>query len=103
MVSVALHGCESCCNSLTWLVSPTVDHPGVPNPQLIQEDVVTAERYQHRSVAEQKSLDIAMDLLNEDRFAALRATICQSSQEVRRFRQLVVNVSTLASSCLENV
>lgn len=74
-------------------MSPTVDHPGVPNPQLIKEDVVTAERYQHRSVAEQKSLDIAMDVLNEDRFAALRATICQSPQEVRRFRQLVVNVS----------
>jgi hypothetical protein len=80
-----------------------VDHPGVPNPQLIKEDGVTAEKYKHRSVAEQKSLDIAMDLLDEDRFAALRATICQSPQEVRRFRQLVVNVSNLPPLCFGNV
>ena len=70
------------------------DHPGVPNPQLVKEDVVTAEKYKYRSVAEQKSLDIAMGLLSEDRFQALRGVIFLNHQEAQRFRQLVVNVST---------
>jgi len=30
-----------------------LDHPGVPNPQLIQENPALAKRYQDRSVAEQ--------------------------------------------------
>jgi len=32
-----------------------------------------------------------MDLLNQDRFNALRTAICKNSEEMRRFRQLVVN------------
>ncbi|CAB9521809.1 Receptor-type guanylate cyclase gcy [Seminavis robusta] len=68
-----------------------VDHPGVPNSQLIKENKTVALKYQNRSVAEQKSLDIGMALLNEDRFASLRATICAGPEEVQRFRALVVN------------
>ena len=76
-----------------------MDHPGVPNPQLIKEDEAVAAKYKYRSVAEQKSLDIAMALINEDRFAALRAAICQSPQKAQRFRQLVVNVSATRHFC----
>jgi 3'5'-cyclic nucleotide phosphodiesterase len=76
-----------------------VDHPGVPNPQLVIEDAVTAEKYKHRSVAEQKSLDIAMGLLSEERFQALRAAIFLNHQEAQRFRQLVVNVSAKEAVC----
>ncbi|CAB9520220.1 Receptor-type guanylate cyclase gcy [Seminavis robusta] len=68
-----------------------VDHPGVPNSQLIEEDRQVAERYKNRSVAEQKSLDVSYGLLLEDRFAALLSTICPTQQSRRRFRQLVVN------------
>lgn len=42
-------------------------------------------------MAEQKSLDIALDLLNQDQFAELRGVICCGNEENSRFRQLVVN------------
>ena len=35
-----------------------VDHPGVPNPQLIVENPELADKYKERSVAEQNSLDL---------------------------------------------
>jgi len=57
----------------------------------LQENKAVALKYKNRSVAEQKSLDIAWDLLCEERFSALLSTICQDDQELRRFRQLVVN------------
>ncbi|CAB9521812.1 Nitrilase family, member 2 [Seminavis robusta] len=50
-----------------------------------------ALKYQNRSVAEQKSFDIGMVLLNKDCFASLRATICEGPEEVHGFRALVVN------------
>ncbi|CAB9522519.1 Receptor-type guanylate cyclase gcy [Seminavis robusta] len=67
------------------------DHPGVPNDQLVKENETAARKYQNRSVAEQKSFDMGIDLLNEDRFEALRAAVCVGPQEVSRFRALVVN------------
>ena len=68
-----------------------VDHPGVPNAQLIKENEFVGRRYKGRSVAEQKSLDIAMDLLNQPRFQGLRGALCETPKEVKRFRQLVIN------------
>ncbi|CAB9521897.1 Receptor-type guanylate cyclase gcy [Seminavis robusta] len=68
-----------------------VDHPGVPNPQFIKENSITATKYKNRSVAEQNSFDIAWDLLMEERFTDLLSAICQDSQDLCRFRQLVVN------------
>eukprot|EP00980_Cylindrotheca_fusiformis_P008999 scaffold1926_cov108-Cylindrotheca_fusiformis.AAC.3 len=67
-----------------------VDHPGVPNAQLVKENNRCAQIYK-KSVAEQKSVDIAWDLLMEDGFAELRACIYQTEEDLRRFRQLVVN------------
>ena len=68
-----------------------VDHPGVPNSQLIKENERLASVYKSRSVAEQKSFEMSWDLLMESGFDELRATICGSQCELRRFRNLVVN------------
>eukprot|EP00980_Cylindrotheca_fusiformis_P029226 scaffold22762_cov127-Cylindrotheca_fusiformis.AAC.1 len=67
-----------------------VDHPGVPNTQLVKEKTRWAQIYK-KSVAEQKSVDLAWDMLMSDEYAALRACIYQTEDELRRFRQLVVN------------
>eukprot|EP00934_Nitzschia_sp_Nitz4_P001546 Nitzschia sp. Nitz4//scaffold248_size28759//20159//24979//NITZ4_008111-RA/size28759-snap-gene-0.11-mRNA-1//-1//CDS//3329543998//1546//frame0 len=68
-----------------------VDHPGVPNLQLVQENKRLAEVYQNRSVAEQHSFDLAWDLFLDSQFEVLRRTICEDDHELRRFRQLVIN------------
>ena len=69
-----------------------VDHTGVPNAQLVKEEAVVAKVYKNVSVAEQNSIDIAWSLLMTDAYKELRCAIAQTESEVRRFRQLVVNV-----------
>lgn len=56
-----------------------------------QEDAEIAKRYKERSVAEQKSLDLGLGRLMEDRFSELLATICPTDEEKERFRALVIN------------
>jgi len=68
-----------------------VDHTGVPNPTLINEDPALALRYKNRSVAEQNSFDISWDLLMKDKYNELRSTLCGTKTELARFRQLVIN------------
>lgn len=68
-----------------------VDHVGVPNAQLVKENVAICSLYRGKSVAEQNSVDISWNLLMEGRFNDLRATIYSSKGELIRFRQLVVN------------
>jgi len=68
-----------------------VDHPGVPNAQLVKEGTDMAQLYKGKSVAEQNSINLAWDLLLQDKFSVLRHTICKTQQEASRFRQLVVN------------
>ncbi|KAL7565542.1 hypothetical protein ACA910_003819 [Epithemia clementina (nom. ined.)] len=77
-----------------------VDHPGVPNAQLVQEQHELAVHYKGKSVAEQNSVDLAWDLLMDDRFENLRAAIYVSEIELRRFRQLVVN-SVMATDIVD--
>ena len=50
-----------------------------------------AHYYKDRSVAEQRSIDEAWALLMGDDFKELRLTICQDTEELQRFRQLLVN------------
>lgn len=50
-----------------------------------------ASVYKKRSVAEQKSFDVAWDILMEPSFDALRQCICSDDKELKRFRQLVIN------------
>mmetsp|Transcript_17018 Transcript_17018/g.48347 ORF Transcript_17018/g.48347 Transcript_17018/m.48347 type:complete len:303 (+) Transcript_17018:162-1070(+) len=68
-----------------------VNHPGVPNDTLIKEDGRLAKIYRSRSVAEQRSFDLAWDLLMEPAYDDLRSIMCQNQEELRRFRQLVIN------------
>lgn len=50
-----------------------------------------AAKYQEKCVAEQRSFDVAWDLLMHDTFKMLRDTICGSQAgEMKRFRQLLV-------------
>lgn len=68
-----------------------LDHPGVPNTQLIVENKDLGDKYKGRSVAEQNSLDLSWDLLMREEYGALRGTICETDAELERFRRLVVN------------
>jgi 3'5'-cyclic nucleotide phosphodiesterase len=68
-----------------------VDHEGVPNAQLVQEKSTIALAYEGKSVAEQHSFVLAWDLLMMPEFEKLRKTLCATADEVKRFRQLVVN------------
>jgi class 3 adenylate cyclase len=68
-----------------------VDHRGLPNFLLVEEDRELAMMYDNRSVAEQNSVDLAWDKLMQPAFAALRRYIYTSTSELERFRQTVVN------------
>lgn len=68
-----------------------VDHPGVPNTQLVKEEAGVARLYKNRSVAEQNSVDIAWSLFEDDGFANLRHILCATDAEMAHFRRLVVN------------
>eukprot|EP00980_Cylindrotheca_fusiformis_P011777 scaffold2813_cov114-Cylindrotheca_fusiformis.AAC.3 len=67
-----------------------VDHPGVPNAQLVKENTRSAQIYK-KSIAEQISMELSWDMLMGQEYAELRACIYQTEEELRRFRQLVVN------------
>jgi len=68
-----------------------VDHSGVSNFQLIKEDAKIAKVFRNKSVAEQNSIVLAWDRLMESRFTALRSFIYSDPDELKRFRQLMVN------------
>lgn len=69
-----------------------LDHPGVPNSCLVKEQSPLAKRYKNKSVAEQNSVDSAWELFMSDSFEALRNAVCATPLELKRFRQLVVNI-----------
>eukprot|EP00980_Cylindrotheca_fusiformis_P024117 scaffold11550_cov73-Cylindrotheca_fusiformis.AAC.1 len=59
-----------------------VDHPGVSNAQLVKENARWAKIYK-KSVAEQKSVDIAWDILMSEEYAGLRACIYQTEEDLQ--------------------
>jgi class 3 adenylate cyclase len=69
-----------------------IDHPGVPNSRLIHVNSPLATQYRGKSIAEQNSVDIAWDLLMQEQYNALRDAICPTEQDLKRFRQLVINI-----------
>ena len=75
-----------------------VDHTGVPNTTLIKENMALASAYRDKSVAEQNSVDLSWNLLQTRQFNDLRSCIYSTEAEFDRFRQLVVQVSSLKSS-----
>ena len=77
-----------------------IDHQGVPNSTLVTEGSPLAGKYRGKSVAEQNSVDLAWDLLMSPKYENLRSCICCDEEEVRRFRQLVVN-SVMATDIMD--
>jgi 3'5'-cyclic nucleotide phosphodiesterase len=68
------------------------DHRGISNTQLMKEDVILAKRYNDKSIAEQNSVDMAWSLFVSDDFITLREFLFETSEELKRFRQVLVNV-----------
>jgi class 3 adenylate cyclase len=77
-----------------------VDHPGVPNAQLVKEKTALAVKYKDKSVAEQNSVDLAWNLLMGPKYENLVRYICTSKEERMRFRQLIVN-SVMATDIVD--
>ncbi|KAG7352534.1 family 3 adenylate cyclase [Nitzschia inconspicua] len=69
-----------------------VDHSGVSNGQRGIEEPEMAALYRNKSIAEQNSIDIAWHELSKERYKNLRKCICATEDELRRFRQLIVNL-----------
>ena len=63
------------------------------NPRLAEENPEMGDKYKHRSVAEQNSVDIAWDLLLQDKYKELQQSIFSTPEELQRFRKVLVNVS----------
>jgi class 3 adenylate cyclase len=78
-----------------------VDHPGIPNSQIVKEKAPIVAQYKGQSIAEQNSVDVAWHLLMHERYGDLRATIYKDETEMKRFRQLVVN-SVMATDVMDN-
>ena len=68
-----------------------LDHRGVSNGQLVKEKSRLASMYGEQSVAEQNSIDLALELLTSSNYSDLLGCICAGEEEFRRFRQLVIN------------
>jgi hypothetical protein len=68
-----------------------VDHVGIPNYLLIEENKELGEKYKNKSVAEQNSVDLAWAMLMQSKFSDLRRCIYRDVAELSRFRKLVVN------------
>lgn len=68
-----------------------VDNTGLTNEQLVSENPKLAAYYQV-SVLEQNSIDLAWDLLMDEKFSILRQAICHTDQEASLFRRLGVTL-----------
>lgn len=66
-------------------------HRGVPNGQLAKENPNFVSKYGNQSLAEQRSLDISLELLEAPCYSNLRACIIPTKDEQERFRQLIIN------------
>lgn len=75
------------------------DHPGVPNAQLVKENSTIAVRYKMKSMAEQNSVDLVWDLLMTPQYQELRSCIYADEGELKRFRQVLVNVVMATDIC----
>ena len=68
-----------------------VDHTGVPNERLVQENDPIALKYKNKSVAERHSVALALEVLKEPQFSKLQACIYPTRDHYRRFRKLLIN------------
>ena len=58
-----------------------------------------ANKYKNKAIAEQHSIDVAFDILMEPKYRDLRSAIYANEGEMRRFRQIVVNVIMATDIC----
>lgn len=77
--------------SLTFLFLDDVDHTGLTNAELAEDDPALALSYKARSIAEQRSVDVAWNFLMQEKYEDLRFCIYSTVEELIEFRQLVVN------------
>lgn len=77
-----------------------VDHTGVPNAQLVKEEDPIAVRYGNKSVAEQNSVQLALETLAEPQYKDLQCCIYADDYERSRFRQLLIN-SVMATDIVD--
>eukprot|EP00980_Cylindrotheca_fusiformis_P021046 scaffold8060_cov110-Cylindrotheca_fusiformis.AAC.4 len=75
-----------------------MDHPGVPNVQLVKENTRSAQIFK-KSVAEQNSVELAWGMLMGEEYSAIRACIYNTEEDLRRFRQLIVNTVMATDIC----
>jgi hypothetical protein len=68
-----------------------VDHAGVPNTQLMKEDINLAKKYSHKSIAEKHSIRLAWERLMDSDYRELRNCLCRNQSDLKRFRSFVVN------------
>jgi len=70
-----------------------VDHEGVPNTTLIAEESSIAVKYSGQSVAEQHSVDLALELLDAEEFEMVQSMIHgKNKKRKRKFRELMVKI-----------
>ncbi|GAX25071.1 hypothetical protein FisN_10Lh267 [Fistulifera solaris] len=69
-----------------------VEHQGIPNRQLAQEDDRLAVLYNDQSIAENWSIYVAFSELLQDEFQLVRTVIFPEKDEYFRFRKIVVNL-----------
>ena len=70
-----------------------VDHSGLSNTQLIQQETEIAKVYNNSSsISQQNAFDVGWELFMERRYDELRACLCSTVEEMTFFRQLVINL-----------
>ncbi|CAB9506384.1 Receptor-type guanylate cyclase gcy [Seminavis robusta] len=68
-----------------------VGHEGVPNGQLAKELPQIATQYDNKSIAEQRSVDVALELLMQPKYKNLRDCIFGDQIGRARFRKLLIH------------
>jgi len=68
-----------------------VDHTGISNSDLTREDPELSTQYRDNSIIEQRSFEKAWKKLMEPSFYDLRRAIYSDEEELKRFRQVMVN------------
>jgi 3'5'-cyclic nucleotide phosphodiesterase/Adenylate and Guanylate cyclase catalytic domain len=76
------------------------DHLGMSNKQIMDDGLSIAKLYGNKSIAEQNSIDVAWKLFMQPNFDALRQCMFLCPDDVKRFRQVVVN-SVLATDIFD--
>jgi hypothetical protein len=62
-----------------------------------------ANDYKQKAIAEQHSVDVGWLLLMEDRFQDLRNEIYKDDEELRLFRQLIVNIIMATGETVDSI